>query len=303
MKSQQTSIDYDANWLNGIAYEVAFWNNVYRWKRTFTGMMNWSHYGSAICLEAFDANSFLTAAADKPLVLDVGCGMSYQTGSLLKTDGGTQPLDIRYIDPLAHYYNEILKRSKRPMPPIDFGMLEYLSAFYEPESADLVIVQNALDHSARPMKGIVEAMRVLKVGGVLYLNHHPNEAETEQYKGFHQYNIIDDNGKLLIWNKHESLSVGDTLNGFATVETIRCENQHVVAILRKTANVPESLLEDNKDKKELCLLMMQCHKQGHSLRRLLDYKFDYWKFNTVQFFVQALPWGVKMKLKKLIKQA
>ena len=48
-----------SKWLRGIAYEIAFWNNVYRWKWTFQGMMNWSHYGKAIDLELFDANAFL----------------------------------------------------------------------------------------------------------------------------------------------------------------------------------------------------------------------------------------------------
>ena len=29
-------------WLDGIAYEIAFWNNVYRWPHTFKGMMGWA---------------------------------------------------------------------------------------------------------------------------------------------------------------------------------------------------------------------------------------------------------------------
>ena len=37
-------------WLDGIAYEIAFWNNVYRWPHTFKGMMGWAHYGSIINL-------------------------------------------------------------------------------------------------------------------------------------------------------------------------------------------------------------------------------------------------------------
>lgn len=46
-------------WLNGISYEVAFWNNVYRWSHTFKGMMEWSNYDSVIQLEGFDANEYL----------------------------------------------------------------------------------------------------------------------------------------------------------------------------------------------------------------------------------------------------
>ena len=28
-----------SQWIDGIPYEKAFWNNVYRWKQTFNGMM------------------------------------------------------------------------------------------------------------------------------------------------------------------------------------------------------------------------------------------------------------------------
>lgn len=81
MKTSNTTITQ--KWLEGISYEVAFWNNVYRWPHTFQGMMGWAHYGSAICLEGFDANHFLLAD-DHPRVYDVGSGMSYAVGDHLK---------------------------------------------------------------------------------------------------------------------------------------------------------------------------------------------------------------------------
>ena len=38
----------------------------------------------------------------------------------------------------------------------------------------------------------------MEVAGKLKISYnHPNEAETEQYKGFHQYNIDEENGKLI----------------------------------------------------------------------------------------------------------
>ena len=54
-----SSKDIISKWLKGIPYEVAFWNNVYRWNATFKGMMGWANYGSTISLEDFDANRFL----------------------------------------------------------------------------------------------------------------------------------------------------------------------------------------------------------------------------------------------------
>lgn len=40
-----------AIWSKGIPYEIAFWNNVFRWKHTFNGMMEWSNFNFVIDLE------------------------------------------------------------------------------------------------------------------------------------------------------------------------------------------------------------------------------------------------------------
>ncbi len=79
-------------WLDGIAYEIAFWKNVYRWPHTFKGMMGWSHYGSKINLEGFDANDFLLKF-NNPKVYDVGSGMSYAIGDRIEKQGEEIALD------------------------------------------------------------------------------------------------------------------------------------------------------------------------------------------------------------------
>ncbi len=291
------------DWLRGIPYEVAFWNNVYRWKHTFEGLINWSNYNKVINLEGYDANTWLCSLG-APIVFDVGCGMSYATGNFITTDSAKTPLDIHYIDPLADYYNAILHRYNRSLPYIEFGMGEYLSAFATPNSVDMVIIQNALDHSANPLKSIVESLEVLKVGGVLYLNHHINEAEMEKYKGFHKYNICDDGGGLFIWNKKQRWNVAEEFNGFTEIEKVeRMENGHVVAIIRKIGDVPAELLTDKKDKRELCSMLLQQFQQDYGLCRVINLRLTYWKYNVIQFFAQCLPWAWKMKLKHLIKQA
>lgn len=112
-------------------------------------------------------------------------------------------------------------------------MSEYLSAFIQNHDASLITIQNALDHSSAPVKGIIESLISLREGGILYLNHHPNEAEMEKYKGFHQYNVDERNGKLYIWNKAHHVNVTELLNGFASVETKRMDNGHIIAIIRR----------------------------------------------------------------------
>lgn len=290
-----------ANWLKGISYEKAFWNNVYRWSHTFDGMMGWAHYGAAIELEGFDANEYLKGL-DNPIVLDVGCGMSYATGNYVSTDGGLIPLDIRYVDPLANIFNDIKKRHNRKLPDIEFGMMEYLTAFYPGHYVSLVIIQNALDHSASPVKGIMEALDVLENGGVLYLNHHINEAEMEHYKGFHQYNICEEQGRLIVWNRQSKRDISEMLEPCATVQAFTKAN-HVIAVVRKKADIPEDFLSDKEDKRELCRMVMRLAEERQNPLLAIRNMAVYWWFNAIQCLAQAMPWHIKMKVKHLIHQA
>lgn len=295
--------DVDFNkWSNGIVYEIAFWNNVYRWSHTFNGMMEWSNHGGVINLEQYDVNAYLSSLSN-PLVLDVGCGMSYATGNYIECSGRLQGLNIHYIDPLAFQFNKILHSYHKQLPEIEFGMIEYLSAFYPNHDVDMVIVQNALDHSANPIKGIYEALDTLRINGILYLNHHPNEAETEHYKGFHQYNICKEANDLIIWNKSERWSINQILSSIAEVKVCHGDNGHVIAIIKKTKEVPVNLLCDKNDKKALCHHLMSYLLEHQGLSRTLCNILSYWKYNTIQFFAQALTYDQKMKVKKLIKQA
>lgn len=295
-------------WLDGISYEIAFWNNVYRWTHTFLGMMGWANYGSRIELEGFDANGFLLKQK-QPKVYDVGCGMSYATGDKMEKDGKLIQLDIHYVDPLAFHFNHILKKTKRNLPRIEFGMAEYLSSFIPGQDASLITIQNALDHSSAPIKGIVEALLSLCEGGVLYLNHHPNEAEMEKYKGFHQYNVDEREGELFIWNKQETFNVTRLLDGFASIETKRMDNGHIIAVISRGSGqdrLPATLqayVDDKKDKGELCRILLQFQYSNTSLLKAVRKSVSFWIFNTVQFFAQMLPWELKMKVKRLIKQA
>lgn len=289
MKNNKTLIsDPDFNqWLSGIPYELAFWNNVFRWPSTFGGMMRWSKYGKDIQLDGMDVASFLKDC-ENPTILDIGCGLSFANGNILCG----KHLDVHYIDPLADFYNEIKRRHNRDLPDIEFGMMEHVSSSWDGPDADLCIICNALDHSSSPLKGIVEVLKVLKIGGCLYLNHHPNEAEAEDYKGFHKFNICtDDQQHLIIWNKKERIVVDDVLAKYASIETKTLDNGFVVSIITKNANMPSDEEEYSSDYLRSLIL-------GSSKR--ISFKVKYHWFNFIQFFVQSLSWENRQKLKRLI---
>lgn len=268
-------------------------------------MMEWSNFNFVIDLEMFDVNSFLRGCGkEMPTVLDVGCGMSYATGNKMAVCGKELPLDMHYVDPLAAAFNRILRKRKVALPKIEPGMVEYLSSFFPSSSydVDLIIIQNALDHSAMPVKGIIEAIATLRMGGVLYLNHHPNEAETEKYKGFHQYNIINEGENLVIWNKKGKWIINDIVAEFADVTVNVHDNGHVIAVITKKGNVPAALLRHKEDLKTLCEATALNSDSLFGMKECLTDNCKYLFYNTLQFFVQAMPWHIKMKLKKLIKR-
>lgn len=222
-------------WLKGIPYEVSFWNSYYGHKPSLRDLDSWGDYGKECNLENFDIKSFAATCGPKPLFIDLGCALSYTFGTHL--DGYDVTIDR--VDPLAAFYNRILERHAPERPRIKFGMLECASAFYDRGSVDLIQVRNALDHSANPMQGVEECLRCLRVGGVLYLNHHRNEANRENYRGFHQYNIDVENGCLIIWNRSERINLNDALKGFATVECSDAAWGNVAAVVTKTADMPD----------------------------------------------------------------
>lgn len=87
------------SWIEGVPYEVAFWNNVCRWNGTFNRMMAWSNYGAEIKLDGYDVSAEFVGKPI-PVVLDVGCGMSYATGNMMKRGDDLEKLISIMLIPL-----------------------------------------------------------------------------------------------------------------------------------------------------------------------------------------------------------
>lgn len=291
-------------WLMGIPYEVAFWESTYRNKKEQDNLFTFSHYGKALTLDGFDATTFLLSQP-KPAqakILDIGSGMTYLPGEFILDEKENKiALDIHYIDPLASYYNDIVAQYHVNVPKVEFGMMEYLSAFYPEHDVTLAIIQNALDHSASPVKGIIEALNALHSGGVLYLNHHPNEAEYENYRGFHQFNICVENDELIIWNRDQRFNVNYIVKDFARVETKIVEN-NPIAILTKTAEVPVAMLDHEHDIRTLSTALLDLTRKMNdaSFMRRYHRQFRYYRF--AQRVSKLFSWQTRQNIKKFIKK-
>ena len=291
------------DWLFGIPYELAFWEASLKNKTTRESLLRFSHLGSDITLDGFDVQSFLLQQPDptQAIVLDVGSGMSFLPGDHISTGGRQQAINIRYIDPLALFYNNITTKHRLGLPQVEFGMMEYLSAFYPEHNVSLVIIQNALDHSDNPVKGIIEAVGTLKTGGILYLNHHPDEAEYENYRGFHKYNIRIEDNSLIIWNKQQRINVNEILKTFARIE-VQTVDGNPVAVITKTADVPAGLIDKNKDISTLSKAILDYTQSVISPRKMCRYHLQLLYYRIGQRLSKLLPWQTRQKIKQIINK-
>ena len=62
-------------------------------------------------------------------------------------------------------------------------------------------------------------------------------------------------------------------------------------------------VDHQADKAELCEVLLRYQFHNTSLVKNMKNSLRFGMFNVVQFLAQMLPWNLKMKVKRLIKQA
>lgn len=282
------------NWINGIPYEIAYWESTYSNKKRLESLFKWSKYNKEIELNNFDVKPLL-CQKENPIIVDAGCGMSFSNGD--KLDG--KQLNVFYIDPLAPFFNKIIEKKKLDLPKITFGFIEYISAFV-PDKASLIIVQNALDHSNDPIKGILECIESLEIGGVLYLRHFKNEAVTENYRGFHKYNISLENDELIIWNKETKTNINNFLRDFTDIKTSTIRNE-VIAVITKEKELTNGHIDYKKDIENLSNHYIEMIQNLSKVSYSFSYQWIFFKMRIIQLFAQQFNWETRQKIKKMIK--
>lgn len=201
-------------WLNGIDYEINFWNSWMeekggQWGSDFTGRMDPERPVDPALFDGMD----ITATQK---VLDVGAGPVSFFGYQLNG----KPIELSACDPLAPQYAEMSGRHAINWPvKTESAFAEDLSAFYPRDYFDMVVCRNALDHSFDPIRGIEEMLLVLRNGGRANLMHYANEAEEARYDGFHQWNFDVVDGRPIVWNKSARI---DLIERFGDCADVRC---------------------------------------------------------------------------------
>lgn len=207
--------DYYNKWIDGILPEIFFWEN--------SVMKSSGDFHDDVVRKYINDHSFrlenelqhISSAKDNKIkLLDVGSGPFSRCGSF----SNKWDIEVVAVDPLASVY-KCLKDRYNMNNDIDLrtGFVELLDKQFERNSFDMVHMSNSLDHSFDPIFGIYELLSVCKIGGIVVLRHHENEADNENYEGFHQWNLSLHNSEdsFVIWRKDERIDVCKAFETYA----------------------------------------------------------------------------------------
>lgn len=221
----------ESGWENGIPMELMFWDM-------------WLASGGEPWPEDFQYRSTPTAALQEHImealgtqvgidvtILDVGAGPLTYLGK----QWAGHNLIITAVDPLADEYDKLLhKHHVTPLVRTQKGFAEQLVTQYGTNRFDLVHARNCIDHSNDPWRAIQEMVAVAKPRGLIYMHHAVNEAQTQNFQGFHQWNLFCKNGDLYIGDQRQEINVSQRLAPVAAVESqLWHEGSWMVNLIRK----------------------------------------------------------------------
>jgi len=216
-----------ADWERALDEELGFW----RWSLEQGRFRDRLDSNQPLQPELAELLERGTRNADEAVLVDVGSGPLTTVGSKW-----TRPLRVIAIDPLADRYNALMDELAvvPPVRPVK-GSAENLLITLAETSADLLVMNNALDHSFEPLQCVLNLVAAARPGCFVYLNHFANEAEKENYRGLHQWNIFRRGDDTVVSGTTREHSLARLLAGKATVSTrTRLERHGVVeTVIRK----------------------------------------------------------------------
>lgn len=230
------------SWGKGISYEVEFWT---RWANTKGAEWPEDFRKRVEGKTEFQLASYLERfEPKKAVVLDVGAGPISFIGPIWP---GVE-LTIKAVDPLAREYDRILE-AENIVPPIrtEQCAVEELANVFGSNIFDLVHCCNALDHSRDPFLGIAQMLSVVKMDHPVVLVHQNDEAETEGYTGFHQWNFRIEGSNFVIWRQDLRVDVTQLFSECAKAEVRWNEQGSHVVVFWKTNDISAAMLEGDSD--------------------------------------------------------
>lgn len=255
-------VDFDKHsriWVENLTSEIVYW--IERYAETDGAFIN-AYIQNKHFLTYFpEYKEFSSRLCDGDTVLDMGSGIVSKFGCF--TPEGRE-LHVHAVDPLAYYYNQLLPKDVPRARKCKFGLFELIANFYDVESVDGIMINNALDHCIDPFKSIVECLYILKKGGYICTLHRRAEAVYEKYTGLHRWNVdYDSKDHLIIWNENNAIDVTKALGKVADIvlshsdeKTTPREKQMVkVEIKKKQCFQLEQFIDLQRERKSMANLI------------------------------------------------
>lgn len=238
---------YKSTWEQGKDYEVNFWDKYIKssganYGNDYTNRTNPDHP-----LQPHIAKFLNHLNEPEVNILDVGAGPLTVLGKKLPS----KKLKIIAVDPLADEYDEALEHADIiPLVRTTWCQGELLLERFKPASFHLTYAQNCLDHSYHPLQIIQNMLSLVKENCYVILEHAQNEAENENYRGFHQWNFTVENNDLILWNKEMTQNVTAILEPQAEVKCQFNEKlRWILVSIKKLPVVPDTNLKTTPQKK------------------------------------------------------
>ena len=164
--------------------------------------------------------------ADGASILDVGSGPLPRVGRR----HGRVPVRVTAVDPLADQYRALLALNGHDVAlgPIK-GEAEELGELFGPDTFDVVNMENALDQCRDPVRAVRSMIEVVKPGASVLLLHEENAGDGGGYQGACPWNVTEDRGHFIVWNREVRTDVTEALAGLADVRVFRSEDKDYVS--------------------------------------------------------------------------
>jgi SAM-dependent methyltransferase len=183
-------LDTKAVWSDSVGAEIGFWDRTIKQDR---GAFQW-RYRRPVSANQLLPGFVKLFTSERVALLDVGSGPApVVIGKYSK------PVDITGCDPLADEYQALLERHgiKSPVALIPVEGERLVERFGK-NCFDIVHIQNALDHSYRPVEVVMNMVHCAKPGGLILIRTVINEGQNENYHGLHQWDISPGAGDFYI---------------------------------------------------------------------------------------------------------
>jgi len=198
--------DLASIWLDGTAHELGWWRGWMQGRKPKPDLKARLNPRAPFDPEV---EALIRAPANSTInVLDVGAGPITSLGYVSQK----YTINLTPIDALADEYRKLLTVHQVKVPVRSFQChAEDIGKRFGGATFDVVHAQNSLDHCLDPYRVILAMCAALKPKGLLYIATHPDEGQSGNYAGLHQWNFQVRDDRFYLWRPGVRYDVSQAL--------------------------------------------------------------------------------------------